>query len=215
MISSDGVKRYAEAMRAAKPVYIWGADGEVMTKEFFALLKKRYGEEHYGKIDLSEIEGRFGADCSGFLTKISGQNKTAESYYQSCKIKGPAVTMDLSRVCLVFRKEGIKITHVAIYTGDGFLTEMWNGCEKRKWKASEWTYFGEPDWITQTKPPIKAGDTVKIPEALLGYQNASDAEKKKNAKTSLTPGNYYVYKVYKNATNLTKKRGVPGSWVIL
>lgn len=46
-----------------------------------------------------------------------------------------------------------------------------------------------------------------------GYSNAVDAKNKKNSKTKVTAGNYYVYKESNGMINVSSKNGVAGSWI--
>lgn len=216
MISAEGVKRYCASMHTAGAVYVWGADGQVITAELIETLKKRFGTSHYTDIDLVEVEGRIGADCSGFLTALSGTDTTAAGYYEQCKVKGKAADLPADKVCLLFRQEGGKIVHVAVYTGDKLLTEMWDGCEQRAFKPSQWTFYGIPAWIEQqADKPLAAGDRVTITKELTGHNTAADAMAKKNVRNRVVPGTYYVYKVYGKAVNISKIKGSPGSWVVL
>lgn len=216
MISAAGAKRYCAAMHAAGAVYVWGADGQIITGELISSLKKKFGALYYEDIDVKEVEGRPGADCSGFLTAMSGMDTTAAGYYENCKVKGMAAELPADKVCLLFRSENGRIVHVAVYTGDGTLTEMWNGCERREFKPSQWTYYGVPDWIEQqTDKPLAAGDTVTVSKELTGHHTAADAVAGKNVRSRVMPGTYHVYKVCGKATNITKTKGVPGSWVVL
>jgi len=216
MISAEGVKRYCDSMHAAGAVYVWGADGQVITAGLLETLKKHHGTDHYKDLDLADVEGRIGADCSGFLTSMSGTDTTAAGYYGKCKTKGKAADLPADKVCLLFRQENGSIVHVAVYTGDGRLTEMWNGCEQRKFQPSQWTYYGIPDWIEQqTKKPLAAGDKVKITKELTGHNTAADAMAGRAVRNRVLPGTYYVYKVYGKAVNVSKIKNSPGSWVVL
>lgn len=217
MISAEGVKRYCAAIHAGGAVYVWGADVEVITEKMIEAKKARFGTSHYKDIVLCNVEGKLGADCSGFLTPIAGFDCTAEKHYKSCTIKGKAADIPADKVCLLFRAEAGKIVHVAVYAGDGTLYEMWNGCEHREFKPSQWTYYGFPSWIEpqKTKKQLVAGDKVTITEKLTKHNTAADAMHGRNAKGYALPGTYYVYKVYEEATNITKKKGCPGSWVVL
>lgn len=82
---------------------------------------------------------------------------------------------------------------------------------------------GQPGaWINpnQAKTNIKT-TTVSAPKAgsytlkstAKGYSNAADARNKVNQKTTLSKGTYYIYKTYNGMLNLSKKKGVPGSWI--
>lgn len=217
MISADGVKRYCDSIYAAGAVYVWGADVEVITEDMIKEKMNKFGKGHYTNIDIGNVVGRLGADCSGFLTPIAGIDRTAESHYKTCPAKGKSSDLPLDKVCLLFREEAGRVVHVAIYTGDGMLYEMWDGCEYRRFKPSEWTYYGIPAWIEEQKSVLKAGDTVTISAPISIYNTASDAKRKKNALPyQYKAGTYYVHKTHEatGAVNITKTKGVAGAWVI-
>jgi len=218
MISAKGLVEYAESVYRATAVYMWGADGEIGTKELLETKSKVYGAEHYKTLTTGKIEGKFCYDCSGFLTPISGENITASNYYTKCKEKGSVWSIPKKKVCLIFRQEGTKIVHVAIYLGNGYLIEMWNGCEKRKFKEIEWSYYGLPTWLEEQPDEIVVGGTVRITSAIKVYNNASNAKKGKSELPFTYPaGTYYVYKIHKStgAVNITKTKRTAGAWVML
>lgn len=217
MISAEGAKRYGTTMHAAGMVYVWGADVEVITEKLIEELKVRYGTSHYKDLNMCDIEGKLGADCSGFLTPLSGLNWTAEMYYRACKKKGKAADLPEDEVCLLFRQESGKIVHVALYAGDGTLYEMWNGCEHRAFKPSQWTFYGVPDWIERQEIVRKVGAKITTKKALKRYNNAGDAKAGRNAlKEDYAPGTFYIYKIDSSgAVNISKVKDKPGSWVML
>lgn len=217
MISAEGTRRYCRTMCVAGVVYLWGADVQIITAKLLEDLKKHFGASHYEGIHLEDVEGRIGADCSGFLKPLSGVDLTAEGYYKQCKVKGKATDLPADMTSLLFRQEAVKIVHVAIYTGDGMLTEMYDGCEQRAFDPSEWTFYGIPDWIEQqtAKKPLAAGDKVKVTKELTGHNTAADAMAGRAVRNRVVPGEYYVYKVYGGAVNVSKIKNCPGSWVVL
>ncbi len=217
-ISATGVIRYCKIMCLACVVYLWGANVEVITKELFEGLKKRHGAKKYADIRFENVEGKLGADCSGFLYPLSGSDDTAAGYYSKCPDRGKISEMPRDKVCLIFRKEGGKIVHVAIYVGDGTLYEMWDGCEHRDFVEKEWTHYGIPDWIEPQTDKLVVGGTVTIAKALPIFYNAQDAKAGKNAlKKKYSAGVYYVYKIdsVTGAVNITKQKGEKGAWVML
>ncbi len=217
-ISAAGVLRYCKSMFLADAVYLWGANVEVITKELFETLKKSFGAKYYNEITFENVEGKIGADCSGFLYPLSGVDNTAAGYYSACEDRGKISRMPKDKVCLIFRKEGTKIVHVAIYTGTGMLYEMYDGCEYRGFIESEWTYYGIPEWIEKQEDRLMAGGTVTTTEPLPIYNNAQDAKAGRNAlKKTYAAGVYYVYKIDAStgAVNITKTKDEPGAWVIL
>ncbi|MFC5464972.1 N-acetylmuramoyl-L-alanine amidase [Lederbergia graminis] len=63
-----------------------------------------------------------------------------------------------------------------------------------------------------TSTPSKTGE-YKVQKTIGGYITAADAKAKRNKKTNVTKGSYYVYKRASGMINVTKKKGVPGSWI--
>lgn len=214
-ISAEGVKRYCKWMFDAKAIYLWGADVEVLTSELLESLKKRFGTKHYEKISIENNEGKIGADCSGFLRPLSGHDNTAAGYYKECTKRGDISKMPKDKMCLVFRKQEGIIVHVGIYMGDGTTYEMYNGCEYKKFSSTKWDSYGIPEWIEQTKKALAVGDKVTLEEEVNGYRTAKDAENKTNVVHKVVPGDYYVYKLYGKAVNISRYKNSPGSWVVL
>lgn len=217
-ISAAGVLQYCKSLFLADAVYLWGANVEIITKELFEGLKKIFGAKNYAKITFENVEGKIGADCSGFLYPLSGVDNTAAGYYSACPDRGKISRMPKDKVCLIFRKEGLKIVHVAIYNGEGMLYEMRDGCEYRKFVESEWTHYGVPDWIEEQPDRLMVGGTVNVKEPLLAYNNAENAKNGvKPLKKKYAAGVYYVYKIDEKtgAVNITKTKDKPGAWVML
>lgn len=218
MISAKGLITYCNSIHKSNAIYLWGCDGEIGTKDLIDKKKKTFGASHYNGKTVDLIEGKLCFDCSGFLTPISGENITAQSYYDKCVEKGAISQIPKDKACLIFRKQGDKVVHVAVYMGDGNLTEMWNGCDQRKFKESEWTYYGFPAWLEEQPDKLVVGGTVRITDAIKVYNNASNAKKGRSELPFTYPsGTYYIYKIHKptGAVNITKKKGVAGAWIIL
>lgn len=214
-ISAEGVTRFCKWMHAAGAPYVWGADCEVITSELLDALKRRFGTKHYQKVSIENVEGKIGADCSGFLRPLSGHDNTAAGYYGECVIKGDIKKMPKDKMCLVFRREDGVIVHVGIYMGDGTTYEMYNGCEHKEFNEKKWDCYGIPDWIVQTKKALAVGDKITLEEEVDGYRTAADAEKRTNVVHKVVPGDYYVYKLYGKAVNISRYKNSPGSWVVL
>lgn len=218
MISAAGFKTYLMGVYRATAIYVWGADCEIGTEELLKKKIEQFGAEHYQELSKARIEGMICADCSGLFTPISGVNMTAQNYYDQCEFTGPASELPKDKMCLLFRKQSGRIVHVAGYTGDGYLVEMWDDCKRRKFKASEWTYYGFPKWIEDQEDNIKVGGTVTVKETKTVYNNADNAKKGLNpCKVKYEAGVYYVYKIDKKtgAVNITRTNGKAGGWVML
>lgn len=147
MVTVNALLNYCRSLYKSGAMYLWGADGQVGSEYLLDSLIKRFGANNYKNVSLPDIEGKFCMDCSGMLTPITGTDMTASAYYQKCSEKGKAADIPSDKVCLIFRQESGRIVHVAVYMGDGRLCEMWDRCDIRDFKASQWTYYGFPDWL--------------------------------------------------------------------
>ncbi|MGE8207696.1 GH25 family lysozyme [Heyndrickxia sp. NPDC080065] len=63
------------------------------------------------------------------------------------------------------------------------------------------------------KPPSKSDEKYQVVKTLNGYINASDAKGKKNKKTTVVAGSYFVFNKSDGMINVTTQKGVPGSWI--
>ena len=218
MISVKGFVEYLETIFRATAIYVWGGNVEFGSKELLEFKKKTYGKENYTKITAEMIEGRLCADCSGLFAPISGYDDTAHGYYEKCVEKGKIGQIPRNKKCLLFREQNGRMVHMAGYEGNGYLVEMWDGCEKRKFKESEWTHFGFPAWLEAQVDELVVGGEIVLTDAIKIYNTASDAKNGKNILPFTYPsGTYYIYKIHEptGAVNITRKKGTAGAWVIL
>lgn len=103
--------------------YVYGAQGEIMTKEYLSLLVKMYGRNHYYFTGYSAEKwlGKVSYDCSGLivwaLQKIGILNKnedyTAGGLYTRMCI--PISKPELLPGDLVFKETSSGIVHVGMY----------------------------------------------------------------------------------------------------
>jgi N-acetylmuramoyl-L-alanine amidase len=61
------------------------------------------------------------------------------------------------------------------------------------------------------KPPQTG--KYKVTKTIPGYYTSGDAKGRKNKKTDIKAGDYYVYNESQGMVNVTKKAGVPGAWI--
>lgn len=61
-----------------------------------------------------------------------------------------------------------------------------------------------------TKDNVK---TYQVTKQHNGYVTAADAKSKKDKKTTVPKGKYYVFNESQGMINITTKKGVPGSWI--
>lgn len=151
MVTQREFKEYFENLYNKKAVYVWGANGQIITKELVDELYEKYGSNRYNRAyydnKLKEGLGRIGADCSGAFFPLSKGDKTAKSYYNACTVKGSIKDMPKGTACMVFNKD---FTHVGAYMGDGTTIEMRSSAknvQKEAFNESRWTYYGVPDWL--------------------------------------------------------------------
>ena len=218
MISANGFVEYLETIFRATAIYFWGGNVEFGSKEMLEFKKKVYGKEHYTDLTVEMIEGKLCADCSGLFAPISGYDDTAHGYYEKCVEKGRIGQIPRNKKCLLFREENGRKVHMAGYLGNGYLVEMWDGCEKREFKESEWTHFGFPAWLEAQVDELVVGGEIVLTDAIKVYNTASDAKNGKNTLPFTYPsGTYYIYKIHEptGAVNITKTKGTKGAWVIL
>jgi N-acetylmuramoyl-L-alanine amidase len=53
----------------------------------------------------------------------------------------------------------------------------------------------------------------KVMKTVSGYYNSYDAKNRKNKKTEVKAGDYYIYNTFQGMINVTTKVGVPGCWI--
>ena len=148
------------ALAANDWIYVWGANGEVITPELMDSLynifrSSTYTKEYYQK-KLQTGAGTMAADCSGFMHPMSGYDNTADGYYKQCAQKGTITSLPRDKVCLVFKaRSNGTMHHIGIYLGDGTVAEMASSdqnYEYRKLEATNWSHWGMPKWIDYSKP---------------------------------------------------------------
>mgnify|MGYP003445160579 CR=1 FL=1 len=137
-------------------LYVWGANGQIITKELMNMLYKTFGSNTYNRAyydnKLKAGKGKPGADCSGAICPVSKYDTTAAGYYNRCKQKGTISTLPKNQICLVFKtnSKGV-INHVGCYTGDGYVSEMASSQTNYQRKAlagNGWDLWGMPDFIS-------------------------------------------------------------------
>lgn len=164
-------------------------------------------------------------------------DKSANGYYNIASKKG-----DIKKIPevkgLAVQMDG----HIGIYIGNGYVIECtpsttyakqshkMGGVCKTKLSDRKWThylyipfidYVAEPKAeekkpttekeTTSTTP--KVGDKYTLKCSMKIYNTASNALNAKDAKGTYAKGDYYIYKVYGKAYNITRKKGVPGGWI--
>lgn len=163
-VSQKEFIEWFEELYAKGAIYLWGANGETITKELCDKLYNWYGSSTYNRTyynsKLAEGKGKIGADCSGAFLKLSGTDRTASGYYNNCKKKGLIASLPTDMVCLVFNKN---LTHIGAYLGNGYTIEMKNSqvnVHKEKLKRSRWYYYGIPSFVDYSVPLEKIETSI-------------------------------------------------------
>lgn len=144
-------------------LYVWGANGQEITKKLMDKLYKSFGSGTYTKAyyanKLKEGEGKPGADCSGSIYPVSGYDDTAAGYYGRCVEKGNINSIPRNKVVLVFKRNSKgKINHVGCYTGDGCVSEMASSklnYQRKLLDGNGWDLWGMPDFISDPDDDFK------------------------------------------------------------
>lgn len=151
MVTQQQFKEHFRHLRDSNAIYLWGANGQIISKELVDKLFKAYGSNTYNRAyydaKLEEGEGKIGADCSGAIYPLSGGDNTASGYYNACPTKGSIKELPKNVACLVFNKN---LTHVVAYMGDGTTIEMKSSADnvhEESFNESRWAYYGIPSWL--------------------------------------------------------------------
>lgn len=170
MVTQQQFKDHYRHLLSSGAIYLWGANGEIITKELVDRLYRSYGSSTYNRAyydnKLKEGAGRIGADCSGSIYPLSKADNTARGYYNICKVKGSIKNLPKGTACLVFNA---KFTHVGAYMGDGTTIEMRSSAMNvytEKFKESRWAYYGIPVWLdTSNKSTSTSKPSTSKPTA--------------------------------------------------
>jgi hypothetical protein len=212
--------------------YCWGANGETLYDIVakFAKSKSQSEEKTVKMLGFMEdhcIKDTQFFDCSGLGVKWLLEHKkidsdtTAAGLYRKCT---PIKDSEVKEGCWCFLKNNTGIYHIGYLVDDNTVVHAFNqekGVIMEKRTARKWIY-ARPDFAftfktaqIAPKKPLKIGDKVTLTKSVKGYNTADNALKAKNHTVTYPSGEYYVYKFYKNAVNITKNKNVPGAWVLL
>lgn len=184
MVSQEQFRNHYENLHKTGAIYLWGANGETITKDLTDRLYRSFGSSRYNKKyyddKYKEGAGKIGADCSGSIYPLSRADNTAKGYYNACPSarRGNISNMPSGQCCLVFNAS---FTHVGAYLGNGITIEMANSkdnCVRQSFRKSRWAYYGIPSWLEMSgaKPSEPAtakpsvSHTVNTKEIIKDYQ---------------------------------------------
>ena len=214
--------------------YLWGGQGDTLfgmvrkycptkrqssesTEKMITFLKKK------GVVDKEFF------DCSGlgvdYLLDHGAltQDTTANGLYRRCT----KISKDEVRAGdWTFFLDGDRATHIGYMVTDDVVVHALDqtvGVIREKLSdRKDWVAFGRPDFCMEYDLPVdvdlsnlRAGDKITTTKDLKGYTNAENAMKGVKATCTYGADTYFVFRVYKGAVNITKKKGVAGAWVVL
>lgn len=92
--------------------YVYGAKGEVLTKEKFDYLQKTYGIDYVWKSDSAKI-GKVCVDCSGLISWHCNVMRGSAQWFAKATEKHPISEIDKAPVGALLYMKG----HITIYSG--------------------------------------------------------------------------------------------------
>ena len=213
--------------------YLWGGQGETVFGLIRQLAKKKGQSDTNTEKTLAymmkngEKDMEF-FDCSGlpvsYLLSVGAisSDMTADGIYKKCTKINKQDTRPSDMVFLL--NSAGKATHIGCIVDTGTVVHALNqtrGVIEEELNKRKWV-FGRPDFCIEydleqkiDASKLKPGDKITITEPVNGYNTANNAISKVNPAVTYPAGSYYIYKVYGQAVNITKKKGVAGAWVTL
>jgi len=167
---------YCEDLVEQRAGYVWGARGEVYTKQEADYLYKTYqsstyDKKYYYETSMERWQNRIVADCSGLIQGFrrkhyDGKDATAQGLYEQCEKTGTIDTLPKNkRGVLLFNRTNGRMSHVGVYGGDNTTIESMNSKKgvvlSNPIRTASWTHWGIPSWLevvdmkTANKPVVK------------------------------------------------------------
>ena len=227
-----GLVQFAHKALNEKWFYVYGTYGQTITQSILDTVFGRwtiYTPEYRqrtinGRPDVpGTAVGNRGADCSGLIKAYlwwandnsnpqysRNEDKSADGFFNSASVKGYMETMpDTPGILVHFRG------HIGIYIGNGDVIESkgasW-GVVKTKLSEGAWRNWSKCPFIDYVEEQ-SVKDKYKVNIQLSGHMTANDAVNRVNARTTVQPGEYFVFREVGNAINVSRSANAPGSWI--
>ncbi|MGN0506625.1 MAG: C40 family peptidase [Lachnospiraceae bacterium] len=213
--------------------YLWGGQGETLFGLVRQLAKRNQQsdantEKMIAYMEQSGVKDMEFFDCSGlpvsYLLSVGAisTDTNADGLYRRCtKINRQDARP--SDMVFLLNTAG-KATHIGCIVDSGIVVHALNqtrGVIEEQLDKRNWV-FGRPDFCIEYDldeqidvSALKPGDKVTINEPVKGYNAADNALTSVKSTVTYPEGEYYVYKVYNGAVNITRSKGKPGAWVVL
>lgn len=222
------VSEFVDYIKSKKgSAYLWGGQGETVY-DLVRKLAEKNGQAKDKTDKMLSFMSKNGTkdiqffDCSGLAVYFLLQKKaitsdmTADMLYRKCD----SISKNEAKVGdWVFLGTSSKKTHIGYITEKGKVIHAYGqsvGVIEEPLSKRNW-YYARPNFCIEfdVDECKEDSDTVTITENIKGYNTASDAERDRNPKVTYKPGTYFIYKESGKATNISKKKGTPGAWVVL
>lgn len=184
-------------------IYVWGGKGERIPddakKRADYLMRKETSDTTHTKVENIErcerlyqkrksagVDAVQGFDCSGLIyyglhaLSLLNTRKSSRGYYSCCTRNTDKTGMtrnDLKPGDLVFRHDGTKIVHVALYIGNGKVLESGGrdvGVQVRSLNAKDNRYGRLACMKIEDDPkPTPSGDRVRVKGGTVNIRNAN------------------------------------------
>lgn len=213
--------------------YLWGGQGETLFGLTRKLAKQRgqsdaNTEKMIAYMVQQGIKDMEFFDCSGLSVSFLlakgaiGGDMTADGIYRNCKkIKRQEVRP--GDMVFLLNASG-KATHIGYVVDWGIAVHALNqsrGVIEEALDFRKWVY-GRPEFCLDYDlgektdiSSLKAGDRLTLGQATKGYNTAAQALAAVKPAVTYPAGEYYVYKVYNGAVNITRSKGKAGAWVVI
>lgn len=219
-------------------VYLWGGQGESL----FSLTRKFAKQNGQSDADIERsiadmkskgIKDIEFFDCSGLIVSYLlsvgaiSYDMTADGIYDKCKKISKDEVREGDFAFLLNASKNA--THIGYMADRKTVIHAFNysrGVIEEDVGKQKWV-FGRPEFcleydLKEEKETAKAdtsklkpGDKITLDRAVNGYNTAANAMAEVNPVVPYPAGEYYVYKVYSGAVNITKKKGCAGAWVVV
>lgn len=173
------------------------------------------GQEAYAKGVSDVLIKRLG------LTKKTGQDEREDAPVVKQPVIGGKYTLTKATAGFYTSTDALagKNQRVSVLAGDYIIYNIANGMlnlTKVAGSAGSWINPGVT--ITTPAPPsssttVTIGAKYTLAKNTPGYYTAADAKVGINQRVSVLAGEFYVFNISNGMINITKTKGVPGSWI--
>lgn len=179
------------------------------------------------KVDIDEISLEIGKKLAAVVEEVMQTKQTGRTYTrQSVNDRDGNGIMDDEYYGVLHgakrvRTPGIIMEH-SFHTNTRSTEWLLVEANLRTMAKSEAAVLAEHFGTKEQEPmtlwyhvPLEAGMRIETLKDYPAYNSADQAKQARATSLLYRAGSYYIYKVYNGVANITKKKGVPGAWVVL